>query len=170
MIDIRWQTEAQTRLSIPRLKKSWEVRQTSPQVVARVRELAPTHTATQIANLLNEEGLHPGLSGSFTASKVDWIRAAYHIPLACPEGPGFCPTGQRGDGRYSALAAAELLNVNVSTIADWCNAGILESVRAHPHGPRWITLTPDIIAQLRKPTQRHWKRRRSGKPQQNVVE
>src|SRR5947209_18807706 len=170
VIDIRWQTEARTSLSIPRLKKSWEVRQTDPQIVARVRELAPTHTATQIANVLNEEGLRPGLGGSFTASKVDWIRAAYHIPLACPEGPGFCPTGQRGDGRYSALAAAELLNVNVSTIADWCNAGILQSVRAHPHGPRWITLTPDIIAQLRKPTQRHWKRRRSGKSQQNVVE
>jgi hypothetical protein len=170
MIDIRWQTEAQTHLSIPRLKKSWEVRQTDPQVIARVRELAPTHTASQIANLLNEEGLRAGMGGSFTASKVDWIRAAYQIPLACPEGPGFCPTGQRGDGRYSALAAAELLNVNVSTIADWCNAGILESVRAHPHGPRWITLTPEIIAQLRKPTQRHWKRRQSGKSQQNVVE
>jgi DNA invertase Pin-like site-specific DNA recombinase len=170
VIEIRWQTEARTSLSIPRLQKSWEVRQTSSQVVARVRELAATHTATQIANLLNEEGLHPGLSGSFTASKVDWIRAAYDIPLACPEGPAFCPSGQRGDGRYSARAAAELLNVNVSTIADWCNAGILESVRAHPHGPRWITLTPEIIAKLRKPTQRHWKRRRSGKGQQNVIE
>jgi hypothetical protein len=107
-IDIRWQTEAQAHLIIPRLKKSWEVRQTDPRVVARVRELAPTHTATQIANLLNEEGLRAGMGGSFTASKVDWIRAAYDIPLACPQGPGFCPTGQRGDGRYSALAAAEL--------------------------------------------------------------
>jgi hypothetical protein len=114
--------------------------------------------------------LRPGLGGSFTASKVDWIRVAYSIPLACPEGPGFCPSGQRGDGRYSALAAAELLNVNVSTIADWCNAGILESVRAHPHGPRWITLTPDSIEKLRKPTQRHWKRRRTGSQRKNVVE
>ena len=167
---IRWQTEALTALSVPRYKMSWEERQTSPHVVERVREWSATHTATQIANRLNEEGLHPGLGGSFTASKVDWIRIAYHIPLACPEGPGFCPTGQRGDGRYSALAAAELLNVNVSTIADWCNAGILESVRAHPHGPRWITLTEDIIEKLRKPTQRHWKRRRTGTPRKNVVE
>src|SRR6516164_5018565 len=67
-IDIRWQTEAQTHLSIPRLKKSWEVRQTDPQVVARVRELAPTQTATQIANRLNEEGLRAGMGGSFMAS------------------------------------------------------------------------------------------------------
>ncbi len=169
-VAIRWQTEALTRLAIPRYKMSWEERQTSPHVVERVREWSPTHTATQIATRLNEEGLRPGLGGSFTASKVDWIRAAYSIPLACPEGPGFCPSGQRGDGRYSALAAAELLNVNVSTIADWCNAGILESVRAHPHGPRWITLTPDIVEKLRKPTQRHWKRRRTGSQRKNVVE
>ena len=169
-VAIRWQTEALTALSIPRYKMSWEERQTSPHVVERVREWSPTQTATQIATLLNEEGLRPGLGGSFTASKVDWIRVAYSIPLACPEGPGFCPSGQRGDGRYSALAAAELLNVNVSTIADWCNAGILESVRAHPHGPRWITLTPDIIEKLRKPTQRHWKRRRTGLQRKNVVE
>ena len=169
-VAIRWQTEALTALSIPRYKMSWEERQTSPHVVERVREWSPTHTATQIATLLNEEGLRPGLGGSFTASKVDWIRVAYSIPLACPEGPGFCPSGQRGDGRYSALAAAELLNVNVSTIADWCNAGMLESVRAHPHGPRWITLTPDIIEQLRKPTQRHWKRRRTGLQRKNLVD
>lgn len=169
-VAIGWQTEALTALSIPRYKMSWEERQTSPHVVERVRQWSATQTATQIATRLNEEGLRPGMGGSFTASKVDWIRVAYSIPLTCPEGPGVCPSGQRGDGRYSALAAAELLNVNVSTIADWCNVGILESVRAHRHGPRWITLTPDIIEKLRKPTQRHWKRRRTGSQRKNVVE
>jgi hypothetical protein len=90
--------------------------------------------------------------------------------LTARDQPGFCPGGQRGDGRYSALAAAELLNVNVSTIADWCNSGRLESVRAGTHGPRWITLTPEIIAALRKPMQRHWKRRRSRQREQNMVQ
>lgn len=98
-----------------------DARRTDPQVVARVRALAPAHTATYIADQLNQEGWLAGLGGSFTASKVEWIRAAYDIPLECPEGPGFCPSGQGGDGRYSALAAAELLHVNVSTVADWCN-------------------------------------------------
>ncbi len=169
-VRIRWRTEALTEVTVPRPKLVADARRTDAQVVARVRALAPTHTATQIALLLNEEGLHPGLGGSFTASKVDWIRAAYDIPLDCPEGPGFCPSGQRGDGRYSALAAAELLNVNVSTIADWCNSGRLESVRAGTHGPRWITLTPEIIAELRKPVQRHWKRRGSRQRKQNMLQ
>ncbi len=169
-VRIRWQTEALTDLNVSRPKLVADARRTDPQVVARVRELAPTHTATHIADQLNQEGWRAGLGGCFTASKVDWIRAAYDIPLDCPEGPGFCPSGQRGDGRYSALAAAELLNVNVSTIADWCNSGRLESVRASTHGPRWITLTPEIIAELRKPVQRHWKRRRSRQREQNMVQ
>jgi hypothetical protein len=169
-LDIRWQSEARTSLSIPRLKKSWEVRQPSPQVVTRIRELAPTHTETQIAEMLNAEGEHAGMGGTLTARKVAWIRHAYQIPLDCPERPSVAATGQRGDGRSSALAAADLLNVNVSTIADWCNAGRLECVRACPRGPRWITLTPEIITALRKPIQRHGKRRRTGQQRQNVVE
>jgi len=160
-VAIRWQTEALTHLAIPRHKKSWEERQTSPQVVDRVRQLSPTQTNAQIAALLNEEGEQAGMGGSFTVSKIEWIRYAYHIPAGCPERPKAAPTGQRGDGRYSARAAAELLNVNVSTIADWCQAGILESVRSTPLGPRWITLTPEIITALRKPVRRQWKQRRT---------
>ena len=169
-VRICWQTEALTNLSVPRPKLAADVRRTDPQVVTRVRELAPTHTATHIADQLNQEGWRAGLGGRFTASKVDWIRAAYDIALDCPEGPGFCPSGQRGDGRYCALAAADLLNVNVSTIADWCNTGRLESVRAGTHGPRWITVTPEIIAELRKPVQRHWKRRGSRQRTQNMLQ
>src|SRR5229473_2330945 len=163
-IAIRWQTEAVTHLSIPRYKMSWEERQTSAQVVERVRQLSPLHTNAQIAALLNEEGERAGMGGSFTVSKIEWIRYAYHIPAGCPERPKAAPTGQRGDGRYSARAAAELLNVNVSTIADWCQAGILESVRSTPLGPRWITLTPEIIEALRKPVRRQWKHRRTVLP------
>jgi DNA invertase Pin-like site-specific DNA recombinase len=160
-VAIRWQTEALTSLAIPRYKMSWEERQTSPQVVDRVRELSPTHTNAQIAVVLNEEGERAGMGGALTVSKIEWIRYAYHIPAGCPERPKAAPTGQRGDGRYSARAAADLLNVNVSTIADWCQLGILESVRSTPLGPRWITLTPEIIAALRKPVRRQWKQRRT---------
>ena len=169
-VRIRWQTEALTEVSVARPKLVADARRTDQEVVARVRELSSTQTATRIADQLNEEGLRPGLGGRFTASKVDGIRSKYGIALDCPEGPGFCPGGQRGDGRYSALAAAELLNGNVSTIADWCNAGILESIRAGTHGPRWITLTPEIIAALRKPVQRHWKRRRTRQHEENMLQ
>jgi DNA invertase Pin-like site-specific DNA recombinase len=169
-VAIRWQTEALTKLVIPRYKMSWEERQTSPQVVERVQELSPTHTNAQIAAILNEEGARAGMGGLFTLSKIEWIRFAYHIPAGCPERLKAVPTGQRGDGRYSAKAAAELLNVDVSTIADWCKSGHLESVRSTPLGPRWITLTPETIAALRKPVKRTWKQRRPRKSEANVIE
>ena len=77
-------------------------------------------------------------------------------------GPVACPTGQRGDGRYSARAAAELLNVTVYTIADWCNSGKLDGVQVAPRGPWWVVLSPEIITVLRKPV-RQYKPRRAQK-------
>src|SRR5207302_6790943 len=73
-VAIRWQTEALTSLAIPRYKMSWEERQTSPQVVERVREWSPTQTNAQIAALLNEEGERAGMGGALTVSKIEWIR------------------------------------------------------------------------------------------------
>jgi DNA invertase Pin-like site-specific DNA recombinase len=157
-VAIRWQTGALTTFSLPRLKKSWEERQTDPRAVALIRRLASDHTDQEIATHLNEAGLNAGRGGAFTRSKVEFIRWAYDIATGCPERPGACPSGQRGDGRYSAQKAAELLNVHVSTISEWCKQGRLDGVSTAPMGPRWIKLTPEIITELRKPVRRHWSR------------
>jgi DNA invertase Pin-like site-specific DNA recombinase len=155
----RWQTGALTTFAIPRLRRSWEVRQTDPHAVARLRELAPQQTDQQMAAHLHAEGLQAGLGGPFTPSQVGWIRWAYAMATGCPERPKVCPTGQRGDGRYSAQKAAEGLNMHVSTISEWCKQGRRDSLRATPMGPRWITLTPEIITALRRPTRRRHRRR-----------
>ena len=157
-VSIRWQTEAVTSREVACRPKSYDVHRTKPAVVERVSLLARDHTDQQVADLLNQEGLVPGLGGSFSASKITWIRYAYQIPNDCPKAPGACSTGQRGDGRYSARMAAQLLNVNVSTIAGWCESGILDHIQDSPHGPRWINLPPDKISALRKPVQRRWKK------------
>ena len=158
-VAIRWQTEACTLLDIPRPARSCDRRRTPPAVVARLRLLAPHYTDRQIATMLNQEGATPGLGGTFPASKVAWLRYAYAIPAGCPEAPGVCPDGQRGDGRYSARAAADLLNVDVGTIAAWCRTGRLEYVQQTPHSPRWVTLAPESIAALRKPVRQRKPRR-----------
>ena len=158
-VAIRWQTEACTELEVPRPKRSYEARRTDPAVVERVRALAPARTDSQIAALLNQEGHRSGTNRPFTADKVQWIRYAHTIPSGCPEGPSACPDGHRGDGRCTARVAAEQLNVNISTIAAWCRSGRLDSIQAMPHGPRWIRLTPEIIAELRQPVRRCWSRR-----------
>jgi hypothetical protein len=157
-IGIRWQTEALTELTLPRPRPAGEVVRTPPVILDCIRALAADHTDHQIAESLNQKGLISGRGLPFTRSMVAWIRYAYRIPSHCPQGPIACPTGQRGDGRYSAHAAAEILNVTVSTIADWCQSGKLDGIQATPHGPRWIQLTPELIAQLRKPVRQQWQK------------
>jgi hypothetical protein len=164
-VDVRWHTHACSTLEVPRPKPASVVRRTAPEVIERLEQLSREHTDIGIAECLNQEGYRSGQGGAFTASKVNWLRYAYGLKSDCPLGPAACPSGQRGDGRYSAQAAAALLNVSVSTIADWCKAGKLDGVQVAPRGPWWVTLPPEIIAALRKP-RRQYKPRR--KPQAQV--
>jgi DNA invertase Pin-like site-specific DNA recombinase len=159
-IAVRWQTGACSTFDIPRPKRAADAKRTSPAVITRMRELALTYLDEQIAAQLNAEGFRSGSGGNFSTSKVEWIRYVYHIKNGCPRSPTACPTGQRGDGRYSARAAAALLNVNVSTIAQWCQTRQLDGVQTAPHGPRWVRLTPEVIATLRKPVPQHWGHRK----------
>ncbi|MFQ5617045.1 MAG: hypothetical protein ACE5GO_11385 [Anaerolineales bacterium] len=158
-VDVRWQTQACSTLEVPRPKPAYVVRRTAPEVIERIGQLAQDHTDIQVAERLNQEGYRSGQGGAYTASKVNWLRYTYGIKSGCPLGPAACPTGQRGDGRYSAQAAAALLNVTVYTIADWCRSGKLDGVQVAPRGPWWVALSPEIITTLRKPVRQYKPRR-----------
>jgi hypothetical protein len=157
-VGVRWQTEASTTVAIPRPPRSCDTRRTPVAVVERIRVLASDHTDERIADQLNREGSKTGTGGTFTVNKIQWLRHRYHIRSQCPQGPAACPQPQRGDGRYSARAAADLLNVSVSTIAEWCQSGKLDGIQAMPHGPRWVQLTSEQIERLRKPLRRPWRK------------
>jgi len=158
-VSIRWQTEACTVLSIPRPPRSCDKRRTDPAVLVRLRELAADTTDGRIAEILDHEGFRSGTGHRFTTNIVKQLRYSYSILSGCPDGPVASAQGYRADGRCSAKVAAGLLNVNVSTIAAWCQSGILDGIQSGPHGPWWIRLTPETIARLRKPTRRSWSRR-----------
>ena len=160
-VALRWQTEVCTTVAVPRPPRSCDARRTPVAVVERVRALAGDHTDRQITERLNAEGWKSGRGGSFTANKVQWIRYVHGIRSGCPEGPAACKQAARGDGRCSAQATAQALNVDVSTIAAWCKSGRLDGVQAAPHGPWWVRLTPQVIERLRKPVRRRWKKQSS---------
>jgi len=158
-VAIRWRTEACTVLDIPRPKRSCDARRTDPAALARIHALAADTSDCQIAQILNREGLRSGTGRLFTTNIVKQIRYGYSILSGCPDRPACCADGYRADGRCSASLAAELLNVTVSTIADWCQSGLLDGIQSTSYGPWWILLTPEIIARLRKPVRRTWTRR-----------
>jgi len=150
-IGVRWQTEAMSELEVLRPRRIDETRRTSPLVIKRIRQLTATHTDSQIAWQLSQEGLTTGAGQTFTRARVRRVRVKYGISTGCPEMPTASLDGKRGDGRYSSQATAELLNVNIGTIANWCWSGKLNSIQVVPGAPRWIELTPEIITKLRKP-------------------
>jgi hypothetical protein len=160
-VALRWQTEATTTVEVPRPPRSCDARRTPAAVVEHVRVLATDHTDRQIADRLNAAGYKSGRGGPFTPSKVQWIRYVHGIGSGCPEGPTACAQGRRGDGRCSARAAAQALNVDVSTIAAWCKSGRLDGIQTNPHGPWWVRLTPEVIERVRKPVRRRWQKRSS---------
>jgi len=162
-IAVRWQTEACSTLEVARPKRAADANRTTPAVITRVRALAPAHTDEQIATRLNAEGFVSGTGGQFSTGKGKWLRYVAHIKSGCPQGPAVCPQGQRGDSRYSARAAAALLNVTVYTIADWCKTGKLDGVQRVPRGPWWVILTPELITTLRKSVPQRWTQRKSAK-------
>jgi DNA invertase Pin-like site-specific DNA recombinase len=158
-VDVRWHTHACSTLEVPRPTPAYVVRRTAPEVIERLEQLSRDPTDIGIAECLNQEGYRSGQGGACTASKVNGLRYAYGLQSGCPLGPAACPGGQRGDGRYSAQAAAARLNVSVYTIADWCKAGKLDGLQVVPRGPWWVTLPPEIIAALRKPRRQYKPRR-----------
>jgi hypothetical protein len=158
-VAIRWRTEACTVLNIPRPVRSCEARRTDPTALARLRALAADTSDSQIARILTQEGFRSGTGRPFTTNIVKQLRYSYSIASGCPDQPGSCADGYRADGRCSASLAAELLNVTVSPIADWCHSGVLDGLQSTSHGPWWIRLSPEIIARLRKPARRSWTRR-----------
>ena len=166
-VDVRWQTQACSTLEVARPTPAYVIRRTAPEVIERIGQLARTHIDIEIATRLNDAGYRGGQGGAFTARMVKWLRYAYGIKSGCPLGPVACPTGQRGDGRYSAQAAAALLNVTVYTIADWCKSGRLDGVQMAPRGPWWVVLTSEIITALRKPVRQSKPRRAKNGPGSN---
>jgi hypothetical protein len=158
-VPIRWQTEACTVLSIPRPARSCDKRRTDAAGLARLRTLAADTTDGRIAEILDHEGFRSGTGRRFTTNIVKQLRCSYSISSGCPDRPAASADGYRADGRRTARVAAEVLNVTVSTIADWCQSGLLDGIQSVSHGPWWIQLTPGVIARLRKPTRRSWTRR-----------
>ena len=148
---VHWQTGALSELKIPRLNRIHANQPTSKEVIQRIRELVATHPDHQIATSLNLAGYTTGARQAFTRDSVRRVRVKYDIPTGCPERPSVLPDGKRGDGRYSTQTAAELLNVSTATIGNWCQSGQLDCLQSPSGGPRWIKLTSEIIARLRKP-------------------
>ena len=158
-IALRWQTGALTTFDIPRLRKSWEVRQTAPRAVARIRELAPRIPTSRLPRAAMRMGCRPASVGRSRSARLD----GYVGPMASRRGvqnghkSARVASGATGATRRRRRPSCSTC---MSRHSEWCKQGRLDGLRSRPMGPRWITLTPEIITALRRPTRRCHCRRR----------
>ena len=152
-IAILWHTGATTELfsERPSIKQKLA---TPSAVIQSIRELATSHSDTEIAQSLNQRGLLSGRGLAFTTSSIAWIRWKYKIPKPGGSNIFAGKEGIRADGCYSTSALAEKLGVGIHTIHYWRKQGVLEAIQDIPHGPWWHRVTPEALNLLRQKIRR----------------
>lgn len=97
---------------------------TPPEIVELVDKLLDDHIYSEIAEILNNQGLHPGGSGRpgrsrvpFTASRVAYIVHAYGLRSRYDR--------LRDRGMLTAEEAAARLGIHLSTLLRWGQHGII---------------------------------------------
>jgi DNA invertase Pin-like site-specific DNA recombinase len=137
---VRFRGGATTTLTLPRALSAWELRQTSPDVVAQIDRLLDDHTEAKIATLLNAQGYRTGTGTAFRAWTVWRLRTDYRLRSRYDR--------LRAAGLLEQSEIAQQLGVCTATIKNWRTAGLLKSRRYNDKGQHLYEV-PDDDAPLR---------------------
>ena len=106
--------------------------------VDKIRPLASQHDDSEIAAMLNRDGLTSSTGKPFTASMISWIRFKHRI--AGPERPAGTLTVKQVQARYG---------ISMGVVYYWIERGYIPAQRRKPGSPYAITLTDEIDRNLR---------------------
>ena len=139
VLHIRWQGGAVEDRSVDLPVPAPDKVRYPETLVNRVRSLAATMTDTQIALLLNEEGLLSAKGKRFTRNLVGWIRYRYDIPAPCLKHPD----------ELTVEEVADRFGVRPGVVYYWIERGHLPARRLQAGSPYWITLGAEKESELR---------------------
>lgn len=137
--EVTWHGGARSELDVPKYLFS------SPQLYHKIRELALTHTDTEIAEELNREG-------TTTVRGLPWTpRRVMDFRLSNAIASGFTTNAELralSSGYITSAEAAEQLGVARSTIQKWYRLGVLSGKHDGGQSPLWIAWTPEVCQRL----------------------
>jgi len=122
---VRFRGGATTSLTLPPALSAWQMRQTSPEVVAAIDTLLDHHTDVPIAATLNAHGYQTGTGKPFSAWTVWRLRAAYKLRSRYDR--------LRAAGMLDQSEIAQQLHVTPDTIKIWRRVGLL---RCHAYNDK----------------------------------
>jgi DNA invertase Pin-like site-specific DNA recombinase/ribosome-associated translation inhibitor RaiA len=123
---VRFRGGATRTLQLPLPGRVWQLRQTTPEVVAAIDELLNNHTDGEIAALLNERGLRSGCGRRFHARIVSDVRRTYGLTNRFAR--------LRADGLLNKHEIAKLLNISAATVKTWHRHGLISARRYDDKG------------------------------------
>lgn len=119
-VGVRFRGGATQSLTLPLAQPAWQLRQTSPEVVAEIDALLDEHTEGQIARILNERGRVSGEGKAFHAVMVQRLRRTYGLKSRYHR--------LRDVGMLSLDEIANLLTVTPNTVKIWRQRGLLRAL------------------------------------------
>jgi len=129
-------------LTLPVPKTGPEARRTPPEVITAIDELLDHHTSGEIADILNQRGLHSGTSEPFHGKIIDNIIRAYRLRTRRHR--------LRSQGMLTLAETAAAHGVRNNTIKAWRRAGIVSAQRYNDKG-EYLYHPPDPANPPRRP-------------------
>jgi DNA invertase Pin-like site-specific DNA recombinase len=124
-LQLRFKGGAQRTLKLPLPLRSWELRQTSPEVVREIDRLLDEHTYPEIAEILQQRGFLSGEHVPFNARIVARIQRSYGLKSRYDR--------LREAGLLTAEEMSRLLGLSRSRVNIWRRHGLL---RAHAYNDK----------------------------------
>jgi DNA invertase Pin-like site-specific DNA recombinase len=118
---VRFRGGTTTSLTLPPALAAWQLRQTSPQVVALIDQLLDRYTEGEIARRLNAEGYCSGAGRAFHPRIIERVRRDYRLRSRYQR--------LRGQGMLSLDEAARLLRIDPQTVKIWARHGLIAAHR-----------------------------------------
>ena len=122
---VRFRGGATRSLTLPLAQQSWELRQTSREVITEIDTLLDDYTEGQIAGILNERGYVSGEGKAFHAMMVQRLRRAYGLKTRYDR--------LRETGMLRLDEMANLLGITNYRVKIWRDRGLL---RAHAYNDK----------------------------------
>jgi hypothetical protein len=116
-LHVRFKGGAQRSIQLPLPQRSWEQRQTNPEIIAVIDRLLDHHPYPEIAAKLNEQGLQSGEGKPFTARIVARLQRSYQLTPRYDR--------LRKAGMLTVKEIAEVLGVHPQSITVWNRHGLL---------------------------------------------
>jgi DNA invertase Pin-like site-specific DNA recombinase len=131
VLHVRWQGGACSDTTVALPRRIADRLRYPTQIVDRVRELSRQLSDPQIAEAMNQQGLHSSRGLPFTLAMIKWIRYRYAIPSVCLKRPE----------ELTVRQLADRLAVSIHFVHYWIEHGVIEARQLDGRGPFWITIT-----------------------------